>query len=172
MGKIDIKKDLPDAYATGNGTDRGLIEKSEGTEKQSEGNEINFNFRDNAHELNNGFINNLMAVLYKRYASYRRSKKQIFNEVFVPILIMVVGIGLTQVPRDLTQPSRIQTPDRYSLPNQILINPKTVVDDDAAPISALIANLPGDSDAFAVELSDWRLESSSQVETTFLEFGQ
>ena len=91
VGKIDMKKELPEAYATN--TDRGLKDRTTTDD---------FNFRDNAHELNNSFFNNLSAVLYKRYASYRRSKKQIFNEVFVPILIMVVGIGLTQVPRDIT----------------------------------------------------------------------
>ena len=56
--------------------------------------------KDNVDELDNSFLSNLKAVLYKRFNGYKRNKKAIFNEVVVTALFMIAGIGLTKRPRD------------------------------------------------------------------------
>lgn len=50
---------------------------------------------DEKLELNTGFLQNLIGVLYKRYCSYYRNRKAIFNEFVVPVLVIIVGILLT-----------------------------------------------------------------------------
>ena len=59
--------------------------------------DADFNLRDNADDLDESFLNNLLAVLYKRFASYRRNRKALFNEAIIPALVMIVGIALSRV---------------------------------------------------------------------------
>jgi ATP-binding cassette subfamily A (ABC1) protein 3 len=54
-----------------------------------------FNLQTNLEDLDNSFSNNLFAVLFKRYANYKRNKKAILNEAIIPALVILGGIGLT-----------------------------------------------------------------------------
>ena len=42
-------------------------------------------------------LNNLHAVLFKRYNNYKRNRKAFLNETFIPALIMLIGVGLTRI---------------------------------------------------------------------------
>jgi hypothetical protein len=53
--------------------------------------------KDNVNDLDNSFSNNLKAVLYKRMSNYKRNKKAIFYETFIPAILMIVGIGLSRI---------------------------------------------------------------------------
>lgn len=60
-------------------------------------NKKDFNLKDNFDQLDESLSTNLLAVLYRRYANYKRNKKAIFSEVVVPTLIMICGIALTKI---------------------------------------------------------------------------
>lgn len=71
-----------------------------------------FNLKDNQKELDTGFWTCFVAVLFKRVMNYRRNKKAIFNEVFVPALIVLVGFGITKLQPAYRADSKIQTLER------------------------------------------------------------
>ena len=99
-----------------------------------------FNLKDNVNELDESLSTNLSAVLYKRFANYRRNKKAIFSEVVVPTLIMICGISLTKVVPNLQSPSRIIDISRLPLPQQLLININPVI--NMQDHMSLQSNLP------------------------------
>lgn len=112
-----------------------------------------FNMRDNVNELDNSFLNNLKAILFKRYNGYKRNKKAFLSEVAVPALFMIAGIALTKRPRMWQSESRIQTPNRLPLPQALLFNPNAVIPTSDVSMVDLATNLP--SDAFEVKYSAW-----------------
>ena len=61
-------------------------------------------------------MNCLIAVLIKRVQIYKRSKKAVFNEVFLPAIIVAVGFLIASVAPSWRSPSRFQNPDRLPLP--------------------------------------------------------
>jgi hypothetical protein len=68
---------------------------------------VEFNLKDNHKDLDESFWNCLVAVLYKRVSNYRRNRKAIFNEVFVPALIVIAGFSLKYVTPAWRSPSRV-----------------------------------------------------------------
>jgi hypothetical protein len=116
-----------------------------------------FNMKDNVKELDNSFLNNLKAILYKRTNGYKRNKKALINEVLVPALFMIAGIALTKRPRNWQSDSRIQTPDRLPLPQALMFNPNAVISSSDVSMIDLATNLP--SDAFEVKYSAWNKTS-------------
>ena len=51
----------------------------------------------------------------KRVNSYRRSKKRVFTEVFLPSMFLVFGVWLSSVDFSFRSDSKILTPDLYPL---------------------------------------------------------
>jgi ATP-binding cassette subfamily A (ABC1) protein 3 len=119
-----------------------------------------FNMKDNVSELDNSFLNNLKAILYKRYNGYRRNKKGLITEVVVPALFMIAGIALTKRARNWQSVSRIQTPDRLPLPQALLFNPNAVIPSSDVSMVDLVRNLP--SDAFEVKYSAWNQTANNR----------
>ena len=63
--------------------------------------------RDNVTELDESFLSNLNAVLYKRACNYKRNKKAIVTEVVLPALIMFIGVYLSRLSYLEQSPSRM-----------------------------------------------------------------
>lgn len=81
-------------------TSRALL--TDDDEKQRE-----FNMSDNVKDLDESFLNNIQAVLYKRYSNYKRNKKAIFNETVIPAVLMIIGIFVSRIITNKQSPSVI-----------------------------------------------------------------
>jgi hypothetical protein len=60
---------------------------------------------DNLKELDETFLTSLKSVMIKRINNYKRNKKALFNEVFFPSLLILVGVGLSFTTANPTSPS-------------------------------------------------------------------
>jgi hypothetical protein len=67
-----------------------------------------------------------MAVMYMRFSNYKRNKAALFNDAVLPCILLILGVGLSQIDVGFEQPSRIIQPDRLPLPQQLIINPEPV----------------------------------------------
>jgi ATP-binding cassette subfamily A (ABC1) protein 3 len=67
------------------------------------------------HEVGtcNVFKDHLSAQFRKRFYLYRRNFKGLIIEVFVPVLLVLLGLGLSKVKVFFNVPDRILTPDAY-----------------------------------------------------------
>lgn len=54
--------------------------------------------------------------MIKRINNYKRNKKALFNEVFFPSLLILVGVGLSYTTANPVSPSKLWTPDLLPLP--------------------------------------------------------
>jgi hypothetical protein len=81
---------------------------------------MNFCLADS--KLNESFCYNLQSCLLKRFNNYRRNRKQLFSEVFMPSFFMAFGIYLANIDFTYRSPSKIYTPDAYPLKQKILVN--------------------------------------------------
>lgn len=113
-----------------------------------------FNLKDNIKELDESFLNNFNAVMFKRVSNYKRNMRAVFNEAILPAIIMILGISLANFYSDWRSPSRILSPSRLPLPQKILFNPSPSIQGDVV-VSDLIEGLPDVSTAFKVSYSDW-----------------
>jgi len=57
--------------------------------------ETTFSFKDNKSEINEGFFNNLGAVIYSKFNNYKRNKHALFNDAVLPAILLTLGIGLS-----------------------------------------------------------------------------
>ena len=85
-------------------------------------------------ETDDSFWNNFCAVFSKRSLLYWTNKKAAFFEIFIPAIIMGVGIGCTQIEYANRSPSRILHPSRIAEEKSLV-----VIDRD-------IGNKPGTQD--------------------------
>jgi len=109
----------------------------------------NFNFKDNASEVDNSFFNNLLAVMYMRFSNYKRNKTALFNDAVIPCILLILGVGLSQIEKGFDQPSRIILPDRLPLPQQLVINPTAVAAASTdIPVADLYSTLPNQPGSF------------------------
>jgi hypothetical protein len=63
--------------------------------------------KDNYSNLDTSFMNNLSAVMSRRFNSYKRNKKGFLNDVIVPVILLIVGIGLSKISYLEQSPSRL-----------------------------------------------------------------
>lgn len=68
-----------------------------------------------------------MAVLYQRLMDYRRNKRLFFTSVITPALLLILGVTLSKIDRIDASESRLQTPDRLTVPQPLLINAEPIV---------------------------------------------
>ena len=92
-------------------------------------------------ELDTSFFNNFQAMMYQRIMDYKRNKKLFFTSVIVPALLLILGMGLAKIDRAETSPSRLQTPDRLTLPQRLLFNSEAVVPGSDVSMTALAEGL-------------------------------
>jgi hypothetical protein len=83
--------------------------------------------------LDTSFCYNLQACLLKRFNNYRRNRKQLLSEVFLPSAFMIFGIWLANIDFTFRSPSLLYTPESFPVPQKILIN-KDMVNADASNI--------------------------------------
>lgn len=67
-------------------------------------------------QLDTSFLNNFQAMMYQRIMDYKRNKKLFFTSVIVPAMLLILGMGLAKIDRIESSPSRLQTPDRLTMP--------------------------------------------------------
>ena len=73
-------------------------------------------------KLDTSWCNNFCAVMLKRINSYRRSKKRVFTEIFLPSAFLIFGVWLSSVDFSYRSDSKMLTPDLYPLKQKLLIN--------------------------------------------------
>jgi hypothetical protein len=75
----------------------------------------------------------------KRFFIYRRNRKGLIIEVFIPVLLVIIGFSLSKVRYFVEQPNREFTPSLYPkqriLANQNLIVSATNPSDNISPQS-------------------------------------
>ena len=94
-------------------------------------------------QLDNSFCSNLIAILIKRFNNYKRNKKVIFNEVFLPAIAIVVGVYIANLQFMVRSPRETLSPSMYPLPQKILFNSEPI-DKENSNVSpmTMIENLP------------------------------
>lgn len=70
----------------------------------------------------NVFSSHLTALFRKRFFMYRRSIKTFLTEIFIPIILVILGFAFTKVELFFTAPIRVLTPDVYPSRQRILVN--------------------------------------------------
>jgi len=60
----------------------------------------NFSIKQDFNSLETGFFSNTNAVLYKKLSLYKRNKKGLICDIFVPLLIMILGCGMATLIDD------------------------------------------------------------------------
>jgi len=94
--------------------------------------------------------------LYQRWSNYKRNKYLIFSDAILPAILLLLGVGLSQLKIDWTQPSRVITPSRLPLPQTVYINKSPVVQSSDVTVEELFEDLPNqDSSFIALYDSDW-----------------
>lgn len=117
---------------------------------------IQFNFKDDNKKIDQSFFTNLSACLYQRFSNYKRNKTLIFNDAILPAILLLLGVGLSQIKIDWTQPSRVIAPSRLPLPQTVYINQAPVVTTSDVSVQDLFATLPNsDSSFIALYDDDW-----------------
>jgi ATP-binding cassette subfamily A (ABC1) protein 3 len=59
------------------------------------------------------FFQHLSALFLKRFFIYRRNRKGLIVEVFIPVLLVIIGFSLSKVRYFVEQPQRVMTPSLY-----------------------------------------------------------
>ena len=118
------------------------------------------------NKLNTSFCNNFAAVLKKRFESYRRSKRRVLTEIFLPSTFMVFGVWLSSIDFSFRSPDKLLTTSLYPLKQRLLMN-ENIYDIENSSLSPLIfaENLPDYEEAFDVT---WRKGKQGK---TFDDFG-
>ena len=118
------------------------------------------------NKLDTSFCNNFAAVLIKRFNSYRRSKRRVCTEIFLPSAFMIFGVWISSLDFSFRSPSRLLEPSLYPLKQRLLMN-ENIYDLEDSTLSPLIfaENLPEYESSFDVT---WRPEEPGE---TFDEFG-
>ena len=116
--------------------------------------------------LNTSFCNNFTAVLIKRFNSYKRSKRRLFTEIFLPSAFMIFGVWISSLDFSFRSPSRLLEPSLYPLKQKLLMN-ENIYDIENSDLSPLIfaENLPDYESSFDVT---YRSEDPGE---TFDDFG-
>lgn len=68
------------------------------------------------------FFIHLMAVFRKRYYTYRRNYKALLIEIFIPVLLVLIGFSFSKVQFFFNSPERLLTPSLLPLKQRILVN--------------------------------------------------
>lgn len=61
------------------------------------------------------FWQHLVALFLKRFFIYRRNRKGLVIEVFIPVLLVLIGFAFSKVRFFVNQPERELTPGLYPL---------------------------------------------------------
>jgi len=93
--------------------------------------------------LDTSFCNNFAAVLLKRFNSYRRNKRRVITEIFLPSAFMMFGVWISSLDFSFQSPSRLLEPSLYPLKQKLLMN-ENIYDAERSTLSPLIfaENLP------------------------------
>jgi hypothetical protein len=87
--------------------------------------------------------------VYSKFNDYRRNKTRLCNDALLPVILLILGVGLSQLKEDFNQPSRILMPDRLPLPQELLMNTNTYKTSDVTTAD-LFATLPESGSSFNV----------------------
>ena len=89
------------------------------------------------------FFVHLTAVFRKRYYTYRRNFKGLLIEVFIPVLLVLIGFAFSKVQYFFNSPERLLTPTLFPLKQRILVNSNLIAKSqyDISP-SQLMSTLP------------------------------
>ena len=71
--------------------------------------------------LTDNFCTSFSAVVKRRSLVYSNSKRNLFFEVCLPALLMIVGIAATSIKHVARSNSQILAPSRIDFPNQIIL---------------------------------------------------
>jgi len=74
----------------------------------------------------NLFFTHLFAVFRKRFFTYRRSWRALLGDIFIPILIVLIGLGFTKVKFFSDSPPRQLEPSLFPLKQRIIVNSEIV----------------------------------------------
>lgn len=67
-------------------------------------------------------LGNVSALLAKRFHIYKRDRGGLCCEVFVPIILVIFGLGLTKIDFLKTSPTTLLQPSAYPLKQRLLMN--------------------------------------------------
>lgn len=68
------------------------------------------------------FGQHMAALFLKRFYVYRRNLKGLLTEVFVPVLLVLIGFAFSKVQFFFSQPSRTLAPGLYPTPQRVSVN--------------------------------------------------
>ena len=94
-------------------------------------------------------MDNITAVMTKRAHIYKRDRRGLICEVIVPVILVLIGLGLTKISFLKPSNSRPLVPSAYPLQQRILMN-QDLLADPAGSITPqnLYDNLPDVSASF------------------------
>mmetsp|Transcript_5012 Transcript_5012/g.6117 ORF Transcript_5012/g.6117 Transcript_5012/m.6117 type:complete len:398 (-) Transcript_5012:700-1893(-) len=103
-------------------------------------------------KLDESWCNNFCAVLMKRINSYKRSKKRVVTEIFLPSAFLIFGVWLSSIDFSFRSPSRLIEPDLYPLKQKLLVNRDLYTTEGSEGLTPadFAKNLPDYEDAFDV----------------------
>jgi hypothetical protein len=68
------------------------------------------------------FLQHLTALFLKRFFIYKRNRKGLIVEVFVPVLLVIIGFAFSKVEFFRNQPNREFVPELFPMKQRILSN--------------------------------------------------
>ena len=89
------------------------------------------------------FLPQIGALINKRFTLYKRNIKGLIFELIVPVLIVVMGLGMSKIQFFKDSPTREYTIEQFPTPQELLVNSEVFVTakkSDATP-QDLIAKL-------------------------------
>ena len=103
------------------------------------------------NKLDKSFCGNFGAVFLKRFQSYKRSKKRVFTEIFLPSAFLILGTWISSIDFSYRSDSRMLGPEMYPLKQKLLVNQDVydVVNSDLTP-QDIMKNMPDFDSAFEV----------------------
>ena len=93
-------------------------------------------------KLNEGFCYNFSSCMLKRFNNYRRNRRQLFNEVFLPSAFMVFGVYIANIDFTYRSPSKLLTPDAYPSKQKVLVNSEPIDTNSNVNITTIMGNMP------------------------------
>lgn len=94
---------------------------------------------------------NISALLAKRFHIYKRDRGGLCCEVFVPIILVIFGLGLTKIDFLKTSPTTLLEPSAYPLKQRLLMNNEPILTDGTFYTGTdFYNNLPSVSSSFSV----------------------
>lgn len=109
----------------GDDTDEDKKVKEELKKIKVEGDDKNDNYSvadDHETGIFNVFWINMDAMFRKRMQLYKRNYKGLFVEVFIPVILVLIGFGFSKVRLFADAPERTLAPAAYPWKQRILVN--------------------------------------------------